>query len=105
MEPMIASGNWVRPEWLSIVGFLLMFLLYTLGGLAIWHHRRNFMRGPMAIILFLIAIGYGFAVSLWIVDRLGVYEPYSQAPPVHQEAQREKPFPTEHPRRDVSTPD
>ncbi|MGI8406434.1 MAG: hypothetical protein ACR2OE_17015 [Thermomicrobiales bacterium] len=64
MEPMLASGSWVRPEPLSIIGFALMFLLYALGGLAIWHHRRLFIRGPMTIVVFLIAIGYGFAVSL-----------------------------------------
>ena len=98
MAPILAAGNWNRPESLSIIGFALMFLLYTLGGLAIWHHRRIFMRGPMAIIVFLIAICYSFAVSLWVIDRLGIYEPYSQPPPpVHTEVQVDKPRLSEKP--------
>jgi len=108
MEPMLASVTWSRPDPDSVIGFLLLFALYTLGGLAIWHHRRIFMRGPMASVLFLIAIGYGFAVSLWVVDRIGIYEPYSVAPSsTHRERslEHDKPFPTESASRDASSQD
>lgn len=100
MESTVGKSGWVRPESMHVLGFAILFLLFTLGGLAVWRHRRRFMRGPMATVLFLIAICYGFAVGLWVVDAIGIYEPYATVKPMRQgnrpPTTSEHPFPTEH---------
>lgn len=85
MGPTIGKSGWVRPESMHVLGFAILCLLFTLGGLAVWRHRRRFMRGPMATVLFLIAICYGFAVGSWVVDAIGIYEPYASETPVRAE--------------------
>jgi hypothetical protein len=106
METTLMASGWVRPQPDSVFGFLILFVLFTLGGLAIWHHRRLFMRGPMATVLFLIAIGYGFALGLWVVDYVGIHEPYGTVPvrQIRRDSQfdQKKPFPTEPSRRNMS---
>ncbi|MGB3307128.1 MAG: hypothetical protein WBA63_13145 [Thermomicrobiales bacterium] len=101
MEPTIDKSGWVRPESMHVLGFAILCLLFTLGGLAVWRHRRRFMHGPMATVLFLIAICYGFAVGLWVVDAIGIYEPYASETPVKGQSvtgtTTKRPFPTERP--------
>lgn len=64
------------------------------------------MRGPMATVLFLIALGYGFTLDLWVVDYVGIHDPYGTVPvrKIGQDSQfdQKKPFPTEPSRCNVS---
>jgi tryptophan-rich sensory protein len=57
-----AKGGWIRPESETVIAFAILFLLFTTGGYLVWYHRRMFMRGAMAMVLFLVAGINGFGL-------------------------------------------
>ncbi|MGN6033159.1 MAG: hypothetical protein ACTHQE_16015 [Thermomicrobiales bacterium] len=80
----IATSGWSRPEPESVLGFAVCFLLFTLAGYVVHSHirmrRLDALKTGFVGLLFTIAILYGFAVGLWVVDRVGLYHPYATTP-------------------------
>jgi len=80
----IAQSGWSRPEPESVIGFAVLFLLFTLAGYVVHAHLRagrlHWLKTGIVGLCFTIAILYGFAVGLWVVDRLGLYDPYAVTP-------------------------
>ncbi|MGC4191043.1 MAG: hypothetical protein QM589_07750 [Thermomicrobiales bacterium] len=72
----IAKSGWARPESESVIGFAILFLLFTFAGYAIHAHiragRLDWLKTGIVGLLFTIAILYGFAVGLW--------DPYASGP-------------------------
>lgn len=77
----LGRSGWARPESESVIGFAILFLLFTLAGYVIHAHiragRTHWLKTGIVGLCFTIAILYGFAVGLWVVDRVGIYEPYA----------------------------
>ena len=78
------TSGWMRPESESVIGFAIFFLLFTLAGYVVHAHIRagtvHWLKTGIVGLFFTIAILYGFAVGLWVVDRVGIYAPYAVAP-------------------------
>jgi len=76
-----ATSGWVRPESESVIGFIVLFLLFTFAGYAIHAHiragRLHWLKTGVVGLLFTVAICYGFAAGLWVADRLGISDPYA----------------------------
>ncbi|MGB3329130.1 MAG: hypothetical protein WBA46_09270 [Thermomicrobiales bacterium] len=99
----VATSGWIRPQPESVVGFAILFLLFVLSGYVVHAHirarRLHWLKTGIVGLLFTIAIGYGFATGLWLVDRVGLYAPYASrerdASPGAPD--REPPFTVEQP--------
>lgn len=80
----LGRSGWSRPEPESVIGFVILFLLFTLAGYVIHAHiragRLHWLATGIVGLCFTVAIGFGFAIGLWVVDRAGLYEPYAIPP-------------------------
>jgi len=78
------TSGWSRPNPESIIGFVVLFLLFTLAGYAIHSHIRAGRVSQRAIgivgLCFTVAMLFGFAIGLWVLDRTGLAEPYASPP-------------------------
>jgi len=80
----VAQSGWTRPDSWSVIGFAILFVLFTLAGYVVLSHirigRLDALKTGFVGLCFTIAILYGFAVGLWVVDRIGLFHPYAVAP-------------------------
>ena len=80
----LGRSGWDRPEPESVIGFTVLFLLFGLAGYVVHSHvragRLHWLKTGIVGLSFTIAILCGFAVGLWVLDRLGLYDPYASDP-------------------------